>query len=324
MDSAVELLTSYIDMGIAVFPLHGVDEHGRCTCARPDCGVMPDGSISGSPAKHPLLGLAHGKDDPRRSTCRGECGRPGHGLHDATTDPGQLAEWLAAYPRCNWGIRPPVGVLVLDVDPRNGGDVEIAKLQERHGALPTTLTARTGSGGLHIWLTYHGPTRGKLCTGVDVKTNTGYLVAPPSTHIRGGRYEWIDHNPAAYAPTWVKNIMNPPAKLRPAPRPGDAGGRRARGLIDIVAHTPFGQVNDVLYWAACRADEHGVLDSILEDLVAAAGHAAGGHANHAGEMQSRRTIDSARRRPPDELRRRRAAPSTAEFMGAGRAGKAGA
>ncbi|MEU7817072.1 bifunctional DNA primase/polymerase [Pseudonocardia sp. NPDC049154] len=311
---AVELVTSYINMGIAVFPLYGVGEDGRCQCGR-DCP---------SPAKHPRLGLAHRKDDPRRATCRGECGMLGHGLHDATTDPGQVAEWLAAFPTANWAVRPPVGVLVLDEDPRNGGDVELAKLEERHGALPATLTARTGSGGRHIWLSYNGPARGKLCAGVDCKTNTGYLVAPPSRHISGGTYEWVDQHAAAYAPQWVKDIMNPPVRLRPQPRTRADLTRVGKGLVDYVLGKAFGEVNDAVYWAACRADQHGILDDILEDLVQAAGHAAGAQASHAGEMQTRRTIESARRRPNDATRRvRRTLPTVDEFMGV-RAGKAGA
>lgn len=309
MTDAAEMIEGYISAGIGVFPLYGIRE-GRCTCGR-DCGP--------SSGKHPLLGLAHRKDDPLRQTCRGECGKAGHGLHDATTDPTQIGEWLARYPGCNWAIRPPVGVLVLDVDPRNGGDVELEKLEERHGKLPATLTARTGSGGLHHWLSYNGPARGKLCTGVDVKTNTGYLVAPPSVHLAGGTYSWICQAPAAYAPTWVKNIMNPPVRVRPV-RQGAKGS--GKGLVDYVARKPYGEVNDAVYWAACRADANGVLDDILEDLVAAAAHAAGGHANDAGEMQTRRTIESARRRPADNGRRARPA-ATAEFLGA-RAGKAGA
>ena len=277
-----EQIETYLATGIAVFPLHGV-WRGSCTCRRP----CP------SPAKHPLLGLAHGPNDPRRHTCRGECGRLGHGLHDATTDPTQVGEWLARFPWANWGIRPPVGILVLDVDPRNNGHVELLKLEREHGRLPETLTAETGSGGEHRWLSYNGPTRGKLCPGVDVKSNTGYLVAPPSTHITGGRYRWVDLSPAAYAPDWVKAVMNPPVRLR-SPRAARGGGQ---GLVGKVAGTPYGEINDVLYWAACRADEQGILDDILEDLVKAAEEAAGPAATPAGDMQSRRTIESARRRP---------------------------
>lgn len=305
MSGAADLVEQYISLGIEVFPLHSVRD-GRCTCGR-DCP---------SPAKHPLLGLAHGKDDPRRATCRGECGRLGHGLHDATTDPTQIGEWLARHPWANWGIRPPVGVLVVDIDPRNQGDDELRKLEEKHGPLPGTLTARTGSGGLHIWLSYSGPTRGKLATGIDIKTNTGYVVAPPSLHISGGTYEWIDQRPAAYAPAWIRERMNPPVRMR-APRPGAKGN--GKGLIDKVASTPFGEINDVLYWAACRAAESGILDDIAEQLAAAAGHAAGAKATEAGRAQTLRTIESARRRPTDQLRARRA--PAASIVGASAARK---
>lgn len=282
MDTA-ELITSYIESGIAVFPLHGV-RNGHCTCGR----TCP------SPAKHPLLGLAHRADDPRRATCKGECGQLGHGLYDATTDPGQVSEWLGQYPECNWGGRPPLGVLVLDVDPRNDGHIHLAELERKNGLLPTTLTAQTGSGGLHHWFSYSGPTRGKLCPGVDVKTNTGYVVLPPSRHISGGTYFWLVNEPAAYATDWVKAIMNPPRDLRRVARTGSGDGK---GLIAKVAASVVGEINDVLYWAACRAAEQGILDQIEDDLMAAAEHAAGSQATASGAAQSRRTIGSARRRP---------------------------
>lgn len=38
-------------------------------------------------------------------------------------------------------------IRVVDVDPRNGGDVSLAALITEHGPLPLTPSARTGSGG---------------------------------------------------------------------------------------------------------------------------------------------------------------------------------
>lgn len=301
MTDAAEMLEQYLAAGIGVFPLHTI-KGGSCTCRR-DCGL--------SAAKHPVLGVAHRKDDPRRTTCRGECGREGHGVHDATTDAGKVGEWLARYPGCNWAIRPPLGAVVLDIDPRNGGDESLAALQRKHHPLPETLTARTGSGGLHIWLSYTGPSRGKLAAGIDVKTHSGYLVAPPSLHACGGTYEWLDQRPAAYAPQWVKEILNPPVRRR-APMGPRGDGKLGRGLVAFVAALPIGQINDGLYWAACRAADAGVLDDVEEDLLAAAAHAAGGQASESGAAQSRKTIGSARRRPAGRTTTRAAA--TADFL----------
>ena len=48
-----------------------------------------------SATKLPALRSPH-RDEHPSSGCRGACGRPGHGVHDATTDP---AEVRARYPR---------------------------------------------------------------------------------------------------------------------------------------------------------------------------------------------------------------------------------
>lgn len=282
MDAA-ELIPAYARAELPVLPLHSIDpETARCTCL-PMCwrcaryGFDPDcqcavRECTRNAAKHP---------------------RTRHGKDDATTDLGQIAEWFGLWPDCNWGIRPPVGTIVLDIDPRNGGDVTLAALLAEHGDLPPTLTARTGSGGQHIWLSYNGPARGKLGEGIDVKSHGGYVVAPPSVHASGGRYEWTDQRSAAYAPGWVKAILNPPVTIRHGRRSGGSGDALAR----FVESRAYGEINDAVYWAACRAAEGGILDDLLERLVAAAGTAAGTRASQAGEIQTRRTIESARHAP---------------------------
>jgi hypothetical protein len=42
-------------------------------------------------------------------------------------------------------------IVAVDVDPRHGGDAALSKLEARHGALPRTWRAITGSGGAHIY-----------------------------------------------------------------------------------------------------------------------------------------------------------------------------
>lgn len=254
---AADLIPNYARSGVGVLPLHTAPG-GLCSCGWSECP---------SAGKHPWLGVAHRKGDPVRGQCKGQCGRTGHGVHDATTDLGQIAEWLARWPGCNWGGEPPKGVVVIDVDPRNGGHRTLAEMQEATGPLPATLTARTGSGGRHLWFTYSGPSRGRIGQGIDVKKQGGYVVLPPSVHACGGTYQWTDQRPAVSAPRWLRLKLNPPART---PFPIDQRGN-LDGLIKFVFTADEGQRNDRLYWACCRARETGLDTAALIDAAEAVG-----------------------------------------------------
>src|SRR5205814_596901 len=78
--------------GLAVLPLHTVAGDGACTCLSKACTSV---------AKHP---------------------RTKHGHRDATTAHEQIAMWWNAKPLANVGVRTGGSIVVLDVDPRNGGD----------------------------------------------------------------------------------------------------------------------------------------------------------------------------------------------------------
>ena len=62
----------------------------------------------------------------------------------------QIERWWTRWPTANIGARVFKGHVVVDIDPRNGGTDTWAELTDGHH-LPTTLTTRTGSGGLHYW-----------------------------------------------------------------------------------------------------------------------------------------------------------------------------
>lgn len=170
----------------------------RCAC--------PKGAACESPAKHPI-----GKLAPR-------------GAHDATTDEQLLRSWWAARPDASIGITL-AGRLIVDVDPRHGGDRTWAELVATHGALPETPHAFTGGGGDH-WF-FAAPTfevKGKPWPGVDIKTGPGaYVVAPPSRHASGARYAW---GPAPWEvrpaplPSWLAALLAKPTE--PAERPAGA------------------------------------------------------------------------------------------------------
>ena len=113
-----------------------------------------------------------------------------HGKDDATTDAGQIERWWSETPMANVGVRPPRGLVVLDVDMQHDGPSNLAALTQFHGELPPTWSALTGGGGCHLWFRAGGPFRGQLCKGVDIKAHTGYLVVPPSVHPNGTCYVW--------------------------------------------------------------------------------------------------------------------------------------
>jgi hypothetical protein len=98
------------------------------------------------------------------------------------------------------------GFVVVDVDPRHGGDKSLAELEAKHGPLPKTRRARSGGGGEHRYfrlpssVTIKNDNRGGLGDGLDIKTKGGYVLAPPSLHESGNRYEWVDDIPAVEAP----------------------------------------------------------------------------------------------------------------------------
>lgn len=145
----------------------------------------------------------------------------GRGVLDASNDPDQIRAWWERAPHANIGARVPTNVVVIDVDPRNGGADSLAQLTDRHGQLPVTLTCISGrrDGGTHRY--YRAP-EGKLTArllgpGIDVKTAAGYCVAPPSIHPdTGWPYQWErDSAPIVAPPEWLVDLIRPPA---PAPR----------------------------------------------------------------------------------------------------------
>jgi hypothetical protein len=203
-----------------------------------------------------------------------------HGLHDATLDTGRIQRYWRRHPHANIGIVPPAGTIVLDVDPRNGGDRELARMIRYRGELPETWCARTGSGGWHHWYAVPdslGATRGQLAQGVDIKTaGKGYLVAPPSVHPNGQRYQWITPpttgTPTA-APLWLRLAIKPPLRHhhRSAGDPSAGNGRYSlRCLIARIHAAPEGQRNRTVYGALRDALRQGDFDEFETSLVEAA------------------------------------------------------
>ena len=231
-----------IEHGLHLFPLHGV-RGGRCDCGNEACD---------RPGKHPWLN--RWKDI-------------------ATTEPAQIERWTRRFRGCNWGVvtGDKSGVVVVDIDPRNGGDETLVGLP----ALPSTWCVQTGGGGQHYYFRHPGDgpiscdNTGKVGRGIDVKADGGYVVLPPSGHVSGRPYAWdVDAHPdeAALAdlPAWVRERIERPASKphepinwpalfeAPVTEAGSGPSARGKAIAQRAGHL------------LCRGcDPHVVLDVLL-------------------------------------------------------------
>ncbi len=182
LDEAIKYAEDY---KFAVFPLYGVIR-GICLCGNPDCI---------SPGKHPSTK---------------------HGLRDASNDPDVIVNLFKGKVSPNLGIAtgPVSGIFVLDVDGPMG-EASLAKFPP----LPETLTSTTGR-GRHLFFRYPEGIKvftrsSKFASGLDVRGEGGYVVAPPSAHYSGVTYQFLDPEvPIADAPDWLIEITSQRAEKR--------------------------------------------------------------------------------------------------------------
>lgn len=126
-----------------------------------------------------------------------------HGVHDARKS--RRPEEFTNY---NVGIACGNGLVVVDVDPRNGGFETLAALESLHGKLPETWTVDTANRGRHYY--FAGDIKSTSINGIDIQGAGKYVVAPPSKY-QYGEYVWIsDCAPweceLAPLPAWLKTL----------------------------------------------------------------------------------------------------------------------
>lgn len=190
-----------------------------------------------------------------------------NGLKDADNDVVGIGRWWERHPNDNVGaamgqISGGVFAIDLDIKPDEGVDgYQVMREWEReHGEFPETLTAITGSGGMHYFFRAHGPVKCSVnrTTGVDVRGDGGYVVAPPSVHPNGRTYTW-ENGPDEYAIAWAdENVMAFVDSMRPR-----GSGER----FELPDRIGKGQRNDTLFKYASSLQSKGYPDDEIFDLV---------------------------------------------------------
>jgi len=136
---------------------------------------------------------------------------------NASTEPSVIKRWWAQWPKANVGIvcGKESGIFAVDVDGYEGL-TELHRLDALHGSddSPITPRSKTGGGGTHI-LFQHEPglkNEVRFAPGLDIRTDGGLIVAPPSIHQSGTLYEWDaladpSEVPVAECPRWLLQII---------------------------------------------------------------------------------------------------------------------
>lgn len=180
----------YAARGWKVFPVWWVNK-GHCACGESKCE---------NPGKHPIGKLAP------------------NGRNSATNNKSVIVQWWKDYPLANIAIATgkESNLVVIDIDERHGGFDSLKRLTKK-GNMPYTLMVQTGGGGEHHYLAW--PDNGTVIRnkqpidgydGIDVRAMGGYVLAPPSSHLSGKRYNWQIGPlgiPVSKIPPWLLEVL---------------------------------------------------------------------------------------------------------------------
>ncbi len=191
-----------------------------------------------------------------------------HGCNDATTDPGQIQKWWSKYPTANIGIATGkisggLVVIDMDIDEDTGviGYYSLLEWQKEHGSFPKSWLCFTGREGYHLYL--HSDTeiqnRVGVMDGVDIRGDGGYVIAPPSVHANGRRYEWKyapEDLPLADAGPPLNALLSIP-------------GNNTDDHFQTPATIPEGERNTTLFKQACSMRARGDPEAAILAAIAA-------------------------------------------------------
>ena len=255
------------------------------------------------------------------------------GLNSATTDPDVIRDWWDQWPHAMIGVRTgqASGVWALDPDmPDKPGAADgLANwrgLVARNSGCPPTHSHLTPRGGLHLLFKWRDDrpitnSEGQLQgTGINVRGEGGYIIAPPSCRHDGKMYEVaesLDIFNFAEAPDWLYEMITakPPtiseravAAIR---QPKVVSSRpyaeaALLGEYQDVASTTSGNRNARLNIAALKLGTLVAADELTEaevvDTLYAAATANGSVADD-GHRAAMATINSGMRKGLQEPRR---------------------
>jgi len=191
--------------------------------------------------------------------------------------PARATSEVTQFPQdANIGIHT-VGMIVIDVDAKKGGNDALVYLQMAYD-LPETLTTLTPTGGRHLFYTLpagHGGVPNSvegLGSGLDIRSTNGYVVGPGS-ETKDGTYTFQNDLPIAPAPEWLVLKLGTvmPKTGTPAEPVADASDAlvdRAREWLRTAPRSVKGAGGDqTAYQVACHLRDLGVSEAQAGELM---------------------------------------------------------
>lgn len=187
MSDLYENAIEFVQAGLRVFPLHRIKQ-GACDCGNRNCQAAGKHPARNEWVNQPLV-------------------------DEAVLDTWLDGEMMEPYTGLGWAL--DAGHIVIDIDPRNGGDIAFERLQTDIGVdlvEACSAVVRTGGNGMHLYfakpdtdLAWKMP---KEYQGIDIKQGGGFVVIPGSLHASGREYVWH-----SFAKSDVAELVILPAPL---------------------------------------------------------------------------------------------------------------
>ena len=238
----------YCRQGLQVFPVHRIRDGRGCSCGNPGCS---------SPGKHPVTS---------------------NGVRGASSDERLARDRWGLHSKANIGIHTNK-LIVLDVDGAAGVRSldSLASVDVPHGFEPRRKLlsrcprVRTGGRGAHYFFKpnpdFKVLNKVKFMPGLDIRSEGGYVVAPPSNHVSGDMYTWVaglQGGSVPIFPGWLKDeILKREARAFTAANGASSNidlreigniseGGRNHGLTRVCGRLFFEGRSDSEIWAAMK------------------------------------------------------------------------
>lgn len=164
----LQVADRFLKLSVPIILVHGVGESGTCSCGNAKCENIGKHPVKDKPATTQLLDVAELEAELK------------------SNKPRNIAGW----------ITKDTGLIVIDVDKKNGGLESFRKFEETYGFLPGTLKVLSGGGGFHLYFRLpadfekiHLAGILNQFEGIDFIRNKN-IVLPGSRHYSGNQYSF--------------------------------------------------------------------------------------------------------------------------------------